>query len=156
MIRSQPSGFTYIEVLAVLGFVAILGLTMLPQLAVPDKLQAEQTARQIAADLRLTQELSIAQRAYYVFQFSPAAGPYTSYSVYKNSTGVAEPDFPKNIASGITVTGRQTFCFATGGWVSDNCTGGAGTDSSDTVSTGTATATVWVYWYNGRVKVVGP
>lgn len=156
MIRSQASGFTYIEVLAVLAFVAILGLTMLPQLVLPDTLQAEQTARQLAADLRLTQELAIAQRAYYVLQFSPATAPYRSYTVYSNATGTAEPDFPRTISSGITVSGRQAYCFTMGGAITDSCAGGTGTNGSNTVAAGTATATVWVYWYNGRVQVVGP
>ncbi len=157
MTRLHPAGFSYIEVLVVLGLLAILSLTALPQLAVPDTLQAEQEARQLAADLRLAQELSIGQRAYYTLQFNPATPPYTSYTLYLSSTpSSVQPDFPKTIPSGITVSGRQTFCFATGGWISDNCVGGAGTDSSVTVSSGAATATVWVYWYNGRVKVVGP
>ncbi len=157
MTRLHPAGFSYIEVLVVLGLLAILSLTALPQLAVPDKLQAEQAARQIAADLRLTQELSIAQRAYYTLQFNPATAPYTSYTLYLSSTpSSVQPDFPKTIPPGITVSGRQTFCFATGGSVSDTCSTSGGTDGSVTVSSGTATATVWVYWYNGRVKVVGP
>ncbi len=158
MTRQHPAGFSYIEVLVVVGLLAILSLTLLPQLGVPDKLQAAQTARQIAADLRRTQELSIAQRAYYTLQFSPATAPYTSYSVYPTLTPTTvEPDFPKTIPSGITVGGRQTFCFATGGWVDDGCGPGlAGTDGSVTVSAGTVTSTVWVYWYNGRVQVVGP
>ncbi len=171
MSRPQPRGFTYIEVLVVLGLVAILGLTLLPRLAVPDNLQAAQVARQIAVDLRRAQELSIAMRdvcctgapcftadSFYTLQFSPAAAPYTSYTLYKScdSTQV-EPDFPKTIPSGITVSGRQTFCWHTGGYVVDVClTGTTGTDGSVTASTGAATATVWVYWYNGRVKVVGP
>jgi prepilin-type N-terminal cleavage/methylation domain-containing protein len=173
MSGSQPSGFSYIEVLVVLGLLAILALTALPQLAVavPDSLQVAQVARQIATDLRRAQELSIAMRnvccrgapcstadSFYSLQFSPATPPYTSYTLYKgcDSTQV-EPDFPKTIPSGITVSGRQTFCFRTGGYMVDVClTGTTGTDGSVTVSTGAASATVWVYWYNGRVKVVGP
>ncbi len=171
MSRPQPRGFTYIEVLVVLGLVAILGLTLLPQLGLPKKLQAAQVARQIAVDLRRAQELSIAMRdvcctgapcftadSFYTLQFSPAAAPYKSYTLYKScdSTQV-EPDFPKTIPEEITVSGRQTFCWHTGGYVVDVClTGTTGTDGSVTVSTGAATATVWVYWYNGRVKVVGP
>ena len=158
MTRPRPAGFSYIEVLVVVGLLAILSLTIMPQLGVPDKLQAAQAARQIAADLRRTQELSIAQRAYYTLQFSPAAAPYTSYSVYLAADPTAvQPDFPKTIPPGITVGGRRTFCFATGGWVDDGCGPGlAGTDGSVTVSSGPATSTVWVYWYNGRVQVVGP
>ncbi len=172
MSRPQPSGFTYIEVLVVLGFLAVLALTAFPQLAVavPDSLQVALVARQVAADLRRAQELSIAMRnvcctaapcfssdSYFTFQFTPATAPYTSYSILKSCDGTVQPDFPKNIPAGITVSGRQAFCFKTGGYVVDTClTGTTGTDGSVTISASSATATVWVYWYNGRVKVVGP
>jgi len=172
MSRPHPRGFTYIEVLVVLGLFAILASAALPQLAVavPDRLQVALVARQIAADLRRTQELSIAMRnvcctaapcsssnSYFTFQFNPATAPYTSYSILKSCDGTVQPDFPKNIPTGITVSGRQAFCFATGGYVVDTClTGNTGTDGSVTISAPSATATVWVYWYNGRVKVVGP
>lgn len=158
MTRPHPAGFSYIELLVVVGLLAILSLTLLPQLGVPDTLQAVQTARQIAVDLRRTQELAIGLRAYYTLEFSPTAAPYTSYTLYRTSTLAVEPDFPKSIPPGLTVSGRRTYCFAVGGWVNDACLGPGqtGTDSSVTVSTGTATATVQVFWYNGRVKVVGP
>ncbi len=170
--RLHPGGFSFVEVLVVVALVSILALTVLPQLtvAVPDKLQAALVARQIAADVRRAQGLSIAMRnacctgspcfssdSYYTLQFSPATAPYTSYSLFKSCSGAVEPDFPKNIPPGVTVSGRQTFCFKTGGYVVDTClTGTTGTDGSVTISAGSATATVWVYWYNGRVKVVGP
>ncbi len=155
--RRHPAGFTFIEVLVVLALLAVLALTVLPQLGVPNTLQADLVARQVAADLRRTQELAIGKRAYYTLQFSPATAPYTSYTLYNASTLAVEPDFPKSIPTGVTVSGRQTFCFAIDGRVVDTClTGVVGSDSSISVSSGTATSTVQVFWYTGRVKLVGP
>lgn len=157
MRTASEQGFSFIEALVVLGVTAILAMASLPQLLVPDTLQAESTARGIAADLRLAQELSIATRGTYRLDFNPAASPFTSYTLYNASTGTVQPDFPKTLPSGLTVSGRRTVCFTPGGYVNDNCLGPqSGTDSTVTVSAGAKTATVQIFWYSGRVKVVAP
>lgn len=164
----EPSGFTWIEVLAVLGLLGILLLITVPQLMVPGTLSASVVANQIAADLRLARQLTIAKRVCvggvncpadnYTLEFLPAAGPYTSYTVRNQSTLAVEPDFPKEIPAGLIVSGRQRFIFVADGCVDDDgvppsC---VGTDGSVTVAADGDTVTVQVFWYTGRVKVVQP
>ncbi|MGH2405218.1 MAG: pilus assembly FimT family protein [bacterium] len=147
------------ELLAALGVLAVLILVAMPRLVLPDTLSASAQAREIAVDLRLAQQLSIGKRVMYTLEFNPAAAPYTSYTLRDESTLAVEPDFPKDIPSKVTVIGRRSFAFAAGGCVDDDANsanGCAGTDGSVTVSSGTASATINVYWYTGRVKVVGP
>jgi prepilin-type N-terminal cleavage/methylation domain-containing protein len=153
----DPSGFTLVEVLAVLGLLAILLVVTVPQLTVPGALSASVAAHQIAVDLRLARQLAIAKRVNYSLEFLPAAGPYTSYTVRNESTLAVEPDFPKEIPVGVTVSGRQRFIFVPDGCVdNDLLSPCSGTDGSVTVAAGTDTATVQVFWYTGRIKVVQP
>lgn len=167
MRAGDTSGFTWVEVLAVLGLLSILLLVAVPQLTVPGTLSASATARQIAVDLRLARQLATSNRvcagavncpgANYSLEFLPAAGPYTSYTVRNESTLVEDPDFPKAIPSGLTVSGRQKFIFVPGGCVDDDGVGSClSTNGSVTVAAGADTATVQVFWYTGRVKVVQP
>ena len=158
MRAGDPSGFTFVEILAALGVLGILLLVAVPRLVVPETLSTSVLARQIAVDLRLAFTLSIAKRGFYTLEFSPATAPYTSYTVRKESTLAVEADSPKDIPGGITVSGRRTFCFATGGAIDDDCLGPGtvGTDGSVVVAAGTDTTTVQVIAYTGRVKVVRP
>ena len=164
----DPSGFTLVEVLAVLGLLGILLLITVPQLTVPGTLSASVVANQIAADLRLARQLAIAKRVCvggvncpgdnYALEFLPPAGPYTSYTLRNQSTLAVEPDFPKEIPAGVTVSGRQRFIFVPDGCVDDDgvppsC---VGTDGAITAAASGDTFTVQVFWYNGRVKVVQP
>ncbi len=151
-------GFTLVEVLAVLGLLGILLLVAVPQLTVPGSLSASVVANQIAADLRLARQVAIAKRVNYSLEFLPAAGLYTSYTVRNQSTLAVEPDFPKEIPAGVTVSGRQRFIFVPDGCVDDDgvpptC---VGSDGSVTVAASGDTFTVQVFWYAGRVKVVQP
>lgn len=153
----DPSGFTLVEVLAVLGLLGLLMLATVPNLTVPGTLSASVMARQVAVDLRLARQLATGRRVYYSLEFNPATAPYTSYTVRNESTPAVDPDFPKEIPPGITVSGRRTFSFAPGGCVDDDLLSPcSGTDGSVTVAAGTDTATVQVFWYTGRVKVVQP
>lgn len=149
------SGYTLIEVLAVVGLLAILLLIAVPQLAVPDTITASTTAYQIAFDLRLARQLAIATRVNYALEFSPSTAPYTSYVVRNESTLAIEPDFPKTIPSGMTVSGRWNFTFRPDGCVDDDGVGAScvGTDGSVTIAAGAKTFQVQVFWYTGRVKV---
>lgn len=159
--RAAPrgqSGMSLIEVLAVALLLAVVLLVAIPQLTVPGTVNASTMAQQIAADLHLARRLAIANRVNYALQFSPPTAPYTSYTVRDASSLVEAPDFPKTIPAEVTVSGRQAVIFTPDGCVDDDGTGTAcvGTDGSVTVTGGAATATVQVYWYAGRVKVVGP
>lgn len=150
-------GYAFPELLAAFGILAILILVAMPRLVLPETLNASTFARQIAVDLRLTQQLAISSRVYYTLEFSPLAAPYTTYTVRNESTLVEEPDFPKQVPGGLSVSGARRFSFyPSGGWGPYDGVGGAGANSSVTISAGGTSATVTVYWYNGRVAVTGP
>jgi prepilin-type N-terminal cleavage/methylation domain-containing protein len=142
----QP-GFSLVEALVVVGLLAIFAVIAVPRLAVPDNMQVNVPARQLAADLRLAQRLAIARHADYVLDFAPGSPPYTSYSVHA-SGGAAEPGFPKTIPAGVAATGPSQFTFH-----ADGSAAAAGTVS---LSSGAATATVQVIAATGRVVVVQP
>ncbi len=143
----RERGFSLAEALIVAALLAILVMVAAPRLVVPEPLQAGTQARQLGADLRLAQRLAIARRANYVLDFTPATPPYLTYSV-RAQGGPPEPDYPKEIAAGVTVSGPQQFVFQP-----DGTTGTAGTV---TLVVGTATATVQVIVPTGRVSVVEP
>jgi Tfp pilus assembly protein FimT len=136
-----------VEVLVTVGVLAVLVLTALPQLLVPVQVPAGQAARVVAADLGLARQLAIATRGNYVVAFSPAGGPFTSYTVAPQG-GLPGPDFPKPLPAGVTVTGTQQITFAPNGSASSNATG--------TFADGAATAQVQVIAVTGFVQETGP
>lgn len=155
MRADDPSGFTLVEILAAIGILGILILVAMPRLVLPETLNASTFARQLAVDLRLTQQLAFSRRVNYTLEFSPGVAPYTSYTLRNESTLAIERDFPKDVPGGLTVAGRRVFTFTSGGWGPyDELLAGA--DGAVTITAGSNTATVTVYWYNGRVQVTGP
>ena len=142
----RGNGFSLLEVLAVVGLLAVLVLVAAPRLLVPESLQVGVAARQLAADLRLAQRLAIARRVDMLVEFSPAAPPYAQY-VVRQSGGAVEPDFPKDF-DGVTVAGPPQFAFRPNG--------AGSADGSVTVSAGGRTATVQVVAVTGRVILTGP
>ncbi len=145
--RGAVDGFTIVEVLAVLGLLAILLLAALPQLFMPDQVSVETTARQVAADLGLARRLAIARRGSYIVIFTPAGGPYTSYTLVFQD-GTAEPGFPKDLPAQITVTGTNQVAFQPSG---------AATNAALlTFTSGSVTAQVDVVGTTGRTRVSGP
>jgi prepilin-type N-terminal cleavage/methylation domain-containing protein len=148
-LRSRPSrgGFSLIEVLVVLGILALFALIALPNLAVPTQVPVGTTAREVAADMNLARRLAIAGHINYVVTLSPPAGPYTSYTVAP-SGGSAGPDFPKTFPAQVAVTGTQQITYLPSG---------ATTASGQlTFTEGTATAQVQVVAATGFVQVTGP
>ncbi len=145
--RRQPRGFSFAEILAVMALLTILLIVAVPRLVVPETAQARVPAREIAADLRMAQRLTIARGAEHVLEFAPPAPPYTSYTV-RPLAGGPEPDFPKAVEAGVVVSGPLLFKFRPDGSVAP---GGV-----ITVAAGSATATVQVTAATGRVTVTGP
>ncbi|MGH2372162.1 MAG: hypothetical protein ACRDIC_01605, partial [bacterium] len=130
-------GYAFPELLAAFGVLAILILVAMPRLVLPETLNASAFARQVAVDLRLTQQLAMSRRVYYTLEFSPLAAPYTIYTVRNETTLVAEPDFPKQVPGGLTVSGRRVLTFyPSGGWGPYDGVGGPGADGSITVTAG--------------------
>jgi prepilin-type N-terminal cleavage/methylation domain-containing protein len=146
-VAAAERGFSLVEALITVALLGILVLVAAPRLTVPEPLQVGVPARQLAADLRLTQRLAIAQRANYVLEFSPPTVPYLSYTVHRESAG-AEPDFPKSFAAGVMVTGPQQFTFRPDGT--------ATADGVVTLTSGGVVATLRVTAATGRVTVSTP
>ena len=147
MTRAEPAGFSFVEVLVVVGLLAILLVAAVPQLFVPNELDVELAARQVAADLSLARRLAIARRVPYLVTFNPPGGPYTSYTMAAQG-GAPEPDFPKNLPAQVTVTGT--------GQVTFQPSGAPTTAALLTFTAGSAAAQVDVVASTGRVRVSGP
>lgn len=143
----RPGGFSFLELLAVLGLLAVLLVVAVPRLFVPAEVGVETTARQVAADLALARRLAIARRMPYVVTFAPSGGPYTAYTVGPQG-GEPEPDFPKSLPTAIAVTGSDQVTFQP--------SGAASAAVRLTFAAGGATAQVEVTAGTGRVRVSGP
>ncbi len=151
MSRSGPveRGFSYIELVAVGALLTILLLAVLPRFFAPAELDVELEVRKVASDLAMARRIAIAGRASYVVTFTPAGGPYTTYTVARQG-GADEPDFPKTFPSGMTVSGIDQVIFGPSGSATP---AGAPTWS---FSGGGASASVEVLTATGRVRVIGP
>jgi hypothetical protein len=101
----------------------------------------------VAADLGLARQLAIAGRVNYIVTFSPAAGPFTSYTAAAQGSAPG-PDFPKTVPTGVAVTGTQQITFAPNGSASPGAT--------LTFTSGAATAQVQVVAATGFVQETGP
>lgn len=146
-IRATALGTSFIEVLVAVGVLGVLVLTVLPQFLVPVQVPVGHAARTVAADLSLARQLAIGARGNYVVVFSPAAGPFTSYSVGPQG-GPPDPGSPKSLPTGVTVTGTQQITFAPDGSASPN--------AALTFTDGAATAQVQVLGPTGFVQETGP
>ncbi len=143
----RPQGFSFLELLVVLGLLAILLGAVVPRLFLPEEVGVETTARQVAADLALARRLAIARRMPYVVSFAPPGGPYTAYTVGPQG-GAPEPDFPKILPAAIAVTGSDQVTFQP--------SGAASAAARLMFAAGGATAQVDVTAGTGRVRVSGP
>ena len=114
MSRMEATGVSFVEVIVAVALLTLLLLVTLPQLATPAEVEVRRAARIVAADLAMARRLAIARRRDYVVTFSPPGGPYTSYTV-QPAGGPAEPDFPKALPPGVTVTGTERLTFAPSG-----------------------------------------
>lgn len=147
MRQSSARGWSLAEVLVVVALLGVFALTAFPQLVVPGQVPVGQAARGVAADLAMARQLAIASRGSYVVTFTPASGPYTSYTVAPQG-GVPGPDFPKTFPNQVTVTGTQQITFAPNGAASAGAT--------LTFAGGGATARVAVTAATGFAQETGP
>jgi len=139
---------SYAEVLVVVALMGALLLTALPSFILPNQVPVASVARRVAADLGLARRLAIAGRANYLVTFTPAAGPFTSYSVAPQG-GSPGQDFPKTFQSGITVTGTTSL-------ITFLPSGAASAAATITIAQRTATAQVQVTAATGFIQVTGP
>ncbi len=129
--------------------VALLGILLVaavPQLFVPSELDVELVARQVGTDMELARRFAIARRANFVMTFSPAGGPFTSYTL--TTGGVAEPDFPKDLPPAVTVAGTASVTFRPSGSTTAAAT--------LTFSARGETAQLTVLAATARVEISGP
>ncbi len=147
MTRSSARGSSLAELLVLVALLGILLVTAFPQLTVPGQVPVGQAARGVAADLGLARQLAISSRGNYDVTFTPAAGPYTSYTVAPQG-GAAGPDFPKTFPAQVTVTGTQQITFTPNGAASASAT--------LTFTGGGATAQVQVTSATGFAQETGP
>lgn len=145
--QAHAAGVSIIEVLVVLGLLALFVLIAEPSLVVPSQVQVGATSRQVAGDLGLARRLAIASHLNYVVTFSPSSGPYTSYTVGPGG-GAPGPDFPKTFPAGIVVTGTQRITYLP--------SGAATASAALTLTAGAATAQVQVVAATGFIQVTGP
>jgi prepilin-type N-terminal cleavage/methylation domain-containing protein len=141
----NPSGFTLIEVIAVMIIVGILAATVLPRIdfgATSSTASANGAAYMIASDIRYAQEWAMANRVSKSIQFS-AAAPANKYTFAPVSAGVD----PSGQLSGATIGATVTFTFnslgeptTTAGW-------------TVTVSAGGVSKTITVVNYTGKVSI---
>jgi prepilin-type N-terminal cleavage/methylation domain-containing protein len=141
----NPSGFTLIEVIAVMIIVGILAATLLPRIdfgATSSRASADGAAYMIASDIRYTQEWAMANRVSKSIQFS-AAAPANKYTFAPVSAGMD----PSGQLSGATIGATVTFTFnslgeptTTAGW-------------TVTVSAGGVSKTITVVNYTGKVSI---
>jgi len=136
-----------IEVLVMLGFVAVLLLVTAPQFVVPPQLPVGLAASQVAADLGLARRLAITSHLDYTATFAPSPGGFTSYTVAA-AGGQPGPDFPKSFPAGVVVTGTQTITFVPSGATT--------APAQLTFAAGGATAQIQVTTATGFVQVSGP
>lgn len=114
MVRLGAAGISFVEVIVAVSLLVLLLLVTLPQLTTPAEVEVRRAARLVAADLVMARRLAIARRRDYLVTFAPPGGPYTRYTV-QPAGGQAEPDFPKTLPAGVTVTGTERLTFAPSG-----------------------------------------
>jgi len=98
------AGLSLVEALSVLALLVVLLAVAVPHLPPSPELSARAVARQLVADLYLSQRLSIARGEDYELAFATPP-PYQAYTVRNARTQVPEPDFPKQVPSEVQVTG---------------------------------------------------
>jgi prepilin-type N-terminal cleavage/methylation domain-containing protein len=144
---AKQAGFTLLEVMAVVGVIAVLLAVALPNLlAILDGLRLSDGARQLASELQLARMKAISQHTKYRISFG--SYPATTYSLEKHDgTVFALESGPVALPDGITVTtvSPSVSEFQSGGTVN--------TTSTITLSNGSASKQIEVNLI-GRVKIL--
>jgi prepilin-type N-terminal cleavage/methylation domain-containing protein len=106
---SRQAGFTLIEMMAVLGIMAILMAIAIPRfMSVLPGLRVTQAARQLATDLQLARMKAISQNRRFRVNFVSA----TSYTIERDNGGAFVTDSgPYNLPDGILAAVGATWAF---------------------------------------------
>jgi prepilin-type N-terminal cleavage/methylation domain-containing protein len=141
----NPSGFTLIEVIAVMIIIGILAAILLSKIdfgATSSRASADGAAYMVASDIRYAQEWAMANRVSKSIQFSTAA-PANKYTFSPVSAGMD----PSGQLSGATIGTIVTFTFNSLG---EPTVGGG---SFVRVSAGGVTKTITVLQYTGKINI---
>jgi prepilin-type N-terminal cleavage/methylation domain-containing protein len=140
----NPSGFTLIELIAVMIIIGILAAVVLPKInfgGTSSRVSVDGAANMIASDIRYTQEFAMANRVSKSIIFTNGSSTYTFNPV---STGMDPSGQLQSI--GATIGTTVTFTFNSLGEPT------AGGGSSVTVMAGGQSRTITVTQYTGKVS----
>lgn len=131
----MSKGFTLIELIIVMVIIGILAILVLPRMITTTTISARESAQMVAADIRKTQELAMADTAGHSITFTSGSGNYTIDQGTANAQTISLP-------SGVTVNTTVTITFDTKG----------APNAAATINVGGAT-TVTVIENTGRVTI---
>jgi prepilin-type N-terminal cleavage/methylation domain-containing protein len=131
----NPKGFTIIELIVVIALIGILAVMALPRMIATTTISARESAAMVAADIRKTQDLAMADTAGHSIAFTSGSGNYTIDQGSAQAETISLP-------SGVTINTTATITFNTLGEP----------NAAATINVGGAT-TVSVIQNTGRVTI---
>ena len=134
-LRQDSKGFTIIELIMVIVIIGIMAVTAIPRMISTGTISSRESAEMVAADLRKTQELAMADVASHSIAFASGSGSYTIDQGKANAQTMTLP-------SGTTINSTATIIFDTHGVP----------NAATTIDVGGVT-TVKVVQYTGRVTI---
>lgn len=134
----MSKGFTIIEAIIVMAIVGVLAIVTVPRLITTSTVAANEGAQMMAADIRKTQDLAMADTASHQIQFTNGSNSYVIDPSGANPQTMTLPQ-------GVTTTTTTTITFST--------TGDPGLTADSTITVGGVS--VVVTQNTGKVTVGG-
>lgn len=91
ILRKHRSGFTLIEVLAVVVILGLISAVIVPQIATRDDQRAAAAARTVMSDLLYVQNRAVSQQKVHYVQFSTAGQTYKVLDIYSPARTIKNP-----------------------------------------------------------------
>jgi prepilin-type N-terminal cleavage/methylation domain-containing protein len=131
----MSKGFTIIEQIIVMAIIGILAAMVIPRMISTGTISARESAEMVAAYIRKTQELAMADSVSHSITFASGSGNYTIDQGTANAQTISLP-------SGVTINTTATITFDTKG----------APNAAATINVG-GTTTVTVIQNTGRVTI---